>query len=517
MVKSFFRIESYKRGILFSSGFNIVARAFAFISTLLVAYFFGTQAKTDVYFYCLATITLMVGFFTSLDSSVVIPESMRLREQDSKEDSMHFLNFFLYVYLVLGIIATVILYIDPVSILIAISHFKVDLLHDNSLILVLSIPLFTLMIICTFLVDILTSYKFFTIPMIAQMLNSIFAITFILLLHNNYGVISILIGILSAYVIQFVFLIMLMKKYLKWRFSFKLIKISKGILKNIFFAQSGNITSTLTSYIPLYLLSGFNAGVITALNYGQRTADMPNQFITTQFSSVTGIKYNELVAKKDYDGLNRIFQDTAKFLLFILTPISFLIFIYNKEIINILYQRGKFDINSVKITSDFLKYFGLLLPLLAINTLVARLFMAYQKIKEAFWYQVSFNIIAILLIILMINYWGIIGYPIALIIVQILNFLLIYYLLMMFFKEINYKKIMVDFLIILLINSVIVSVIDFLKIYTTELNLLLQLFLSVLVYFLLLAVFNNWLNIIPMFNLKNIFKKTKLLIMSQNS
>jgi putative peptidoglycan lipid II flippase len=337
-----------------------------------------------------------------------------------------------------------------------------------------------------------------------------------LLFHNTYGVISILTGILFAYIIQLALLILLMRKYLGWNFSFKFVKINKRILKNIFFAQLGNITSTLTSYIPMYLLSGFNAGVVTALNYGQKTADIPNQFITTQFSSVTAIKYNELVAKVDHEGLNKVFNKTAKFLLFILTPISFFIFLYNKEIIKILYYRGKFDINSVKITSDFLKYFGLLLPFLAINTLVARLFMAYQKIKETFWYQVSFNVITIPFIIVMINYWGIVGYPIALVLAQILNFLSIYYLLMLFFKEINYKKIMMDFSLILLINFAITSVIYFLKIYTINLNLLLQLFMSILVYFMLLAAFNNWLNIIPMFNVKHIFKKTKLLIMRQN-
>jgi len=478
---------------------------------LLIAYFFGTQAKTDVYFYCIATITLMAGLVTSLDSSVLIPESMRLKEQVSKQDSMHFLNFFLYIYLSIGIIATIILYVDPVSILITISNFKRDLLVNNSLILVLSIPLFTLIIICSFLVDILTSYKFFTIPMIAQMINSIFAIIFILLLHKNFGVISVLVGVLFAYIIQFVILIFLMKKYLGWKFSFKFIRITKKVLKNIFFAQFGNITSTLTNYVPFYLLSGFSAGVITALNYGQKTADMPNQIITTQFSAVSGIKYNELVAKKDYEALNSIFSETAKFLLFILTPISFFIFLYNKEIITILYNRGKFDANSVKLSAEFLKYFGLLLPFLAINTLVARLFMAFQKIKEAFWYQMSLNVIAILFIIVMIKYLGIVGYPLALVVIYFLNFLLIYYLLILFFNRLNYARILIDSLRIIVINFIIISALYVLKICIEDLTILLQALISIIIYFIFLLAANNWLNIIPTFNTKKIFSSFKYL------
>jgi murein biosynthesis integral membrane protein MurJ len=512
LIKSFFRIESYKRGIVFSSGFNILAKAFAFISNLLIAYYFGTQAKTDVYFYCFTTIALVAALFTSIDSSVLIPESMRLREQNSKEDSIIFLNLFLYIYLFLGILFTIILYINPVLILTTISHFKKELLLENSIILLLSIPLVTLIILCTFIIDILTSYKFFTIPMIAQMLNSIFAIAFIILLHASYGVLSILIGILFAYVFQFGLLIFLMKKYLAWKFSFKFVKINIRILKNILFAQCGNITSTLTSYIPLFLLSGFNAGVITALNYGQKTADMPNQFITTQFSSVTGIKYNELVARKDYEGLNRVFQGTAKFLLFILIPISIFIFIYSKELISILYHRGRFDINSVQITADFLKYFGLLLPFLAINTLIARLFMAYQKIKEAFWYQVISNILTIIFIIEMVNYLGVIGYPIALVITQLVFFFLNYYLLRLFFKDINYKIIMIDYFIILFINIIIGSIIYLLVNNTFGINSLLQILSGIIIYTLLLLVANTLLNIIPVLTAKNIFNSVKLLI-----
>ncbi|MBK7649512.1 MAG: hypothetical protein IPJ20_00535 [Flammeovirgaceae bacterium] len=59
-----------------------------------------------------------------------------------------------------------------------------------------------------------------------------------------------------------------------------------------------NITSFFASYVPIYLLSGFNPGIITALIYGQKTAELPTQLITNQVTSVVGIKLNELFGKK---------------------------------------------------------------------------------------------------------------------------------------------------------------------------------------------------------------------------
>jgi len=500
LVKSFLRIESYKKGIFFSSAFHIVARLFTFLSSLLIAYYFGTQSKTDVYFYSYATILLIAGLMTSIDSSVLIPESMRIREQVGIEDSRKFLNLFLYFYVFIGALITLLFFINPISTFILISNFKSAVLFENKDLLNLAILLITCIIVSTFLVDILTSYKFFTIPMISQMINSAFTIIFIVVFNNIYGIKSILLGLLTAYLIQITLLIWLMIKYLNWNFLFKLYKIDGKVLKNIFFAQAGNITTTLTSYIPLYLLSSFSAGVITALNYGQKTSDMPNQFITTQFSSVIGIKFNELFAKNNFKRINEIFYESAKFLLYILIPISFLFFLYNKEIITILYGRGKFDEDSIRITSLFLKYFGLLLPLFAINTLTARLFMASQKIKEAVFYQFFFNIFLILLIISGVKIYGEIAYPLSLLLAYIFNVIFMYYFIKKYFDYINYNPVLIDFIKFVVLNIVIGIVIYEIKFLLQNTNVYLNLVIGTLIYVLIVVLLSYYYKIIPTFN-----------------
>src|SRR5256885_464037 len=94
----FIKAESYKKGIFLSTVFNIVNKGLVFCNSLIIAFFFGAQLKMDIYFYSYNTIVILSTFITSLNASVLIPESMRLRTRQGEEPAIQFLNFFLYLY-----------------------------------------------------------------------------------------------------------------------------------------------------------------------------------------------------------------------------------------------------------------------------------------------------------------------------------------------------------------------------------------------------------------------------------
>jgi len=99
-----------------------------------------------------------------------------------------------------------------------------------------------------------------------------------------------------------------------------------------------------------------------------------------------------------------------------------------------------------------LKYLGLLLPMMVINTLFSRLFMASHKIKESFWYQICFNIVLIAGLFINVRQFGYIAYPITLVSVHLLNVLGCYFLEKWYFKMIDYTVILKKFLLFIVIN-----------------------------------------------------------------
>ena len=156
----FLRIESYKKGIVFSLIFNIFSKLLFLLNSIVIAYYFGTQLKMDIYFYLLATIALLINFVASLNQSVLIPESMRISEQESPERAILFLNFFLYLYLLIALIVTVVLYLTPIGLFTAISNFNKSSLTQNVELLYFAIPLCPMMLLTTFLSDVLISFKY---------------------------------------------------------------------------------------------------------------------------------------------------------------------------------------------------------------------------------------------------------------------------------------------------------------------------------------------------------------------
>lgn len=451
-----FKIESYQKGIAISSFFNIISKFILFFNSIVVAYYFGTQTKTDIYFYVMSSIIgLMVTLISGLNMTVFIPESMRLREQESEEKSMFFLNFFLYIYMVIGIIITIPLLFNYIGIFNLLSKFGEKALQENHLLLILFIPLFSLILIVNYLTDILTSYKYFTIPMFASIINNFLALFFIVFFHNIFDIQSILIGLNIAFIINIILLLYLMKRKLNWKFNFRKIEISQNVRKTIIYSQAGNIASILGSFVPSYILSSFGSGIITALNIGQRLANTPSDFITSQFISISGIRYNELYSKKEFERLNMVFSETAKFLIFILIPISVLMFLFADEIVRILFFRGKFDMTSVKNSALFMKYLVLLLPFYAINSLAAKLYMAAQLMTYAFWYQIIANLMLIGLVWFGIKEFGAIGFPYALITQFALNLIVVYFFFRYLLPFIKYYKILIYLCFILLINTIL--------------------------------------------------------------
>jgi len=62
-------------------------------------------------------------------------------------------------------------------------------------------------------------------------------------------------------------------------------------------SEHSAMAAMIGASLPAYLISGLSPGLLTALQYGQRTAEIPNVILTTQFSSVAGIKFNDLAAR----------------------------------------------------------------------------------------------------------------------------------------------------------------------------------------------------------------------------
>lgn len=489
------KTESYKKGMLLSVIFNIIAKGILFLLTIFIARFFGSNIKTDIYFFVYGTMLLLSGFFSAIDTAVLIPQSMRLRENESDDTAKAFLNYFLRLYILIGIIFVTTFFFFGTKIFALVSKFsKADIALYKNYFLAGSLYFF-FMVLTNYINAILTSLKFFTIPMIISGINSCIIIACIFFLHQQYDVLAVFIGGIAAYSINLIFLTGAMYKMAGWNFFTTGAGVTKKTGNNIFFAEMGQLATFASSFLPLFLLSGFDKGVISVLYYGKNIADIPNTLITSQLSNVSGIQLNEQAARNDTAAMNDSFMHTAKLLLYILVPAGFFLFVFAEPVVQLFYQSHNFSSEAIIESAQFLRLLSVTVFSIGINTLVSRLFIATQAIKQAFLYQLLLNACLVIAILIFTNYYGAYGYPYAVILMNLVNYVLMYFICKKLFTAINYGAVLKYTAIILLINTAIATGLYYAGLYLHA-PVLIKLLAGFLIYLLILLLLNKKFNFI---------------------
>ncbi|MEP6674217.1 MAG: lipid II flippase MurJ [Ferruginibacter sp.] len=432
--------ESYKKGIILSVFFNICSKGLLFVVNIAIAFYFGTNTETDIYFYLNATLLILVGYINNIDTAVLIPELMRLKHQEDEGSYKIFINFFLYLYLLIGAIGVCILFFFNTNLYALISNFSTATIASHRTMFLISSFNFLLLIVINYLVNILTSLKYFTLPMMISVVNSVMVLAAVIFGHQTLGTTGIIIGATLAQLVNVMLLIILMKVNLKWKFGLipKTFSIRRKVWKDIAWIELGQLSALFTNYLPIYLLSSFGNGAITAMNFGKSIAEIPNSLLTSQYSYIIGIKFNELYHKAKLIELNETFIKSGKLLVLILIPISCFISFHAEGIIQILLQHGSFNKTDAATTARFLSIFGLAIPFFAIGSLITRLCFAAQKARFVFFYQILTNLVFIIAIYAATRVYNIYGYSYGYLFFNIFNVLIAYYVCRYLLPQLKY-------------------------------------------------------------------------------
>jgi putative peptidoglycan lipid II flippase len=413
--------HSYRRGIALSTAMSLVARGIVFLTAVAIAYRFGTTEATDVFFYCYLLATATVGFVTMLDSMVVIPEVQRLQVQEDQETAMAFANAVLYGCTALAVAAGALVATFPLAIVGAGSRFSAATLEANRLTILLVVPLFVSAVVGQYLLDLLTSQRYFTLPMVSNAVNYGIALVAVLVFGRSTGPMIIPLAFTIGLVIQVGALGLLLKRGFGWRFGVVAIPRRRWFARQALLSQGAGLAALIGSALPSYLMSGIGPGLLTALQYGQRTAELPTQIVTGQVSAVAGIKLNDLAARSAVREMDDVFLRLTRLLLSVLVPVAVMISVYSPEVVTLFYGHGEFDAEAVAKTSGFLRGLALAAPFLAMNTLASRLAMARQAIAAWTRYVVGLNAALSVWTFVVIWWFGPWWYPWGLAVFQALS------------------------------------------------------------------------------------------------
>ena len=445
-----FKEYSYKKGAVLSVGSTLVWKLLSFVNSVLIAFYFGTQAKADIYFYILTIFGLVLTFTNSLNDGVLIPQAIFLRKQNEKQ-AQSFLNFFLYCYIFCITVAIIFGFIFPVQIFELFSKFSVDFLSKDILILQLSFIYVSLYVLCNFVLDIMYMYRIFSANLLLP-LNALVPMAILVLFHNILGLKAMLIGFSCSYLIQIIINLTILKRKFNWSFKLSKVSLESRLKDNIITNQILILANMGIGMLPMYLMSSFHSGIISSYAYSKQLTDAPNEIVTSKITSVYHIQLNENASAQNYEELNLNYLKANYLILFIIIPLAIFTCYFAPDIVNLFFKRGEFNAQSAANVVRFLRPMMLLLIMTVLTPFAGSLISSTRKIKESFWYMIIRDIVIICALYFFISRFGPFAYPYTLLGCTAFG----YFIVALFFKrhipQINFWQPLKDTGVLIILN-----------------------------------------------------------------
>jgi putative peptidoglycan lipid II flippase len=354
-----------------ASGVSIIAQAISFFRQILIAAYFGVTRDLDVYFMTFAIATLLIFTFATIFDSVGIPHLVKALEEKG-ENTFRKLTGSIFTFSVLtslGLSLFFIVIIPPIAHIMAAgfsSTEKREIWHMAVYFLpwtLISLPYYAM---CSFY----KSKRYFNLVFVGDIIISFFTVCALILYHPNpfFLPLSYFIG----YFFAFIFLFTISFRYFD-RIGTLVNEELKKVIRNFLELFGTSQIGSISSMIERFLQSFMPSGGISALAYSQQITMAAGSFLSFREMFIVPLSSSIDRAKK----LERLLIGLA----IITIPVMTFLFYYTHDIVMLLFQRGKFNIDAAHMTSSVLSiYFLALLPSVA-GVPIFRLFQVIDRIR----------------------------------------------------------------------------------------------------------------------------------------
>ncbi|MGM1003306.1 murein biosynthesis integral membrane protein MurJ [Acinetobacter haemolyticus] len=394
-------------------GLTLLSKILGFLREVFLSYYYGASYITDAYLIALTIPGVLFAFFTIAISVGFIPIFSRV--SDNIEDRNNFVNkVFSGLLLVSTIIVILTIAFADLFVWILAPGFDEktkELAIKFTRIFVLGVYLSCWLAVFS---AFLNYFKKFTLVALAGIPFNI-SILASIVLSFYYNITWLVLGAVFGKLFEIIFLYPHVKK-LNYNFRF-LIDFKDENVRNLIFLSLPLMLSVAVNQINIIvdksIASKLEVGAISAINYSHYLIELViGVFVLT----ITTIFFPDLARyyhKKDYLNIEKTTEKSLRLVNFFVIP-SFIFFMfYSYEIISLVYERGNFDSNAVKMTASAFIFFSVGLLGLAYREIFSRIFYAMHNTKIPVFNSIIGVIVNIILALILSRFMGVSGLALA--------------------------------------------------------------------------------------------------------
>ncbi len=368
------------------------SRILGLVREQVMAAYFGASGVTDAFLVAYRIPNLLRDLFAEgAFSSAFVPTFVEANQESQQKARELMWSLFWLLALVTGCITAGIMIFAPELIRVFAPAFtndpeKFELCVNLTRIMA---PFLTFVSLAALFMGALNSLKVFFIPALAPASYNVMSILAMLtlsgVLHRNgyHPIYSLGIGaMLGGFMQAAVQIPMILKKGFGplWPQEFWTER-AKKILRLIGPGLIGFAATQVNLLITTIIATGTIVGATSWLNYSFRLFQLPVGILSVSIGNSNLVHFSEAWKKKDIEGAKAQLQQS--YYLSFLTVMPALVILYglSDEIVNVIFERGRFDRLSTLMTGEALRMYALGLPFYGLYKILVPTFYALDRQK----------------------------------------------------------------------------------------------------------------------------------------
>lgn len=389
---------------------------------------FGTGGILDGYFMAFKIPDLLYNFLILGTLSIsFIPIFTEYLTKGKKDEAWRIANSVLNTTLiVVGVFSIALVIFAPFFVGLVAPGFSGEK-YDSTVKLMRLVALSPIIFsVSSIFTSILNSFKRFFIASLAPIVYNLGIIIGVVFLYPKMGVWGLGVGVLVGALFH---LLIQLPAAIKSGYRYQgVIEISSGI-KEIWKMYLPKIFLIDISQVSLFvgsIIASTQDKAVSIFNLAYNLNSLPIGLFAVSFVVVVFPKLSEMYAQDNLAGFKKQFCETLTQILFLILPISFMLFALRAQAVRLVYGTGKFTWEDTQLTLATLGFFAISLFSQGLISLINRSFFARHNTKTPMMVGIGITILNVILSINLVKTsLGITGLALAFSISSILNFLIL--------------------------------------------------------------------------------------------
>ena len=257
--------------------------------------------------------------------------------------------------------------------------------------------------------------KRFGLPALVPAISPIFIIVALLAYGDRWGIFALVWAMLAGHAVEVVAVVILARRrdiaVLPWWHG--MTPELWAIARYYGPQMAAGVLMGGTIMVDRAMASTLDSGSVSVLNFASKLVGLVTGLGTIGIGTVVLPHFSEMVARRDWSGIQNTYVTYARLIFLTTVPMTAVLFVFSEPIVALLFERGSFTSDDVKIVGFAQALFMLQIPFFVIGILTVRLIASLKQNDVVMWSALTNLVLNVILNFVFMHYLGVAGIALA--------------------------------------------------------------------------------------------------------